>query len=660
MDTNQYLDLFLEESREHLQNMDKGLLDLEQSHDNLEVVNEIFRSAHTLKGMAGSMGFDTMMELTHQLENILDAIRNNETMIDGTIIDTLFSAADQLEKMVDRIAGGGRDDVDISKIMTELKQVMGEQERYPSQSTTTEIHPSDDFLSDVIEQAKDQGFNVWQIEVILSKECVLKVARAYMVFQIVEQLGEIIETIPVVEVIEEGEFDSTFAIKLITKNDARDIQAKLMGVSEVDSIHVSALDKESIGLGLEEAASQQVTYQNQMATSAVTSKTKAKSANRTIRVSTQRLDELMNLFEEFIINKGRIEMIARRLKDQELNETVEEVERTSGDLQDIILNLRMEPIEQVFNRFPKMVRSVSKDLGKKINLEMVGVDTELDRNVIDEIGDPLVHLIRNSMDHGIELPEKRRDANKDEIGRIMLRAYHSGNHVFIEIEDDGSGINCNKIASKAVEKGLISIEEVELLSNKEVYELMFHSGFSTADKVSDISGRGVGLDVVKNKIESLGGTVDVDSEEGRGSIFTIKLPLTLSIISSMLVNVQEETYALPLNSIVETALVTEDSLMKANGEEMYEYRGRMIPFRRLQQVLQVSGDGIQHNKYIPTIIVQNDKEMACFAVDRFIGQQEIVIKSLGNYLGDVHSIAGATILGNGQVALILDCMSMIS
>jgi len=658
MDTSQYLDLFLEESREHLQNMDKGLLDLEQSHDNLEVVNEIFRSAHTLKGMAGSMGFDVMMELTHQLENILDTIRNNETAINGAMIDSLFAAADQLEEMVDRIADGGQDDVDISKIMTELKQVAGEQEGYLTQSKTAESHPSDDFLFDVIGQAKDQGLNVWQIEVTLSKECVLKAARAYMIFQIVEQLGEIIETNPVVEAIEEGEFDSTFIIKLITEDDASDIQTKLMGVSEVEGVHISSVDKESTIL--EDSVSRRAEQQNQMAAGGATSKTNTRVASQTIRVSTQRLDELMNLFEELIISKARIEMIAHRLKDQELDETVEAIGRTSGDLQDIILNLRMEPIEQVFNRFPKMVRSVSKDLGKKISLEMVGAETELDRNVIDKIGDPLVHLIRNSMDHGVELPEKRRDAGKNEVGRIMLRAYHSGNHVFIEIEDDGSGINCNKIASKAVEKGLISAEEAEALSNKEVYELMFHSGFSTADKVSDISGRGVGLDVVKNKIESLGGTVDVDSEEGRGSLFTIKLPLTLSIISSMLVNVHEETYALPLNSIVETALVTESSLMKANGEEMYEYRGRMIPFRRLQQILQVSGDEVQHDKYIPTIIVQSDKNMACFAVDRFIGQQEIVIKSLGNYLGEVHPIVGATILGNGQVALILDCMSMIS
>ncbi|GGE46358.1 chemotaxis protein CheA [Pullulanibacillus camelliae] len=654
MDTNQYLDLFLEESREHLQSMDQGLLDLEQSHGNLEVVNEIFRSAHTLKGMSGSMGFNTMMELTHQLENILDAIRNNELTVDSAIIDALFAAADQLEEMVERIAGGGSDDVDISAVMASLKQTSGGQPEAPAQSAPTDSSPSNDFLADVMKQAADQGFNVWQVEVVLSKECVLKAARAYMVFQIVEQLGEVIQTEPAVEAIEEGEFDSSFTIKLITKDSESDVQEKLLSVSEVEAVHVSPMKNEANAT----AASKQMP-QKQTAAGEAAPKAKARAATRTIRVSTQRLDELMNLFEELIIDKGRLEEIARQLKDQELDETVETIARTSGSLQDIILNLRMEPVEQVFNRFPKMVRSVSKDLGKKINLEMLGVDTELDRNVIDEIGDPLVHLIRNSMDHGIELPEKRRDAGKDEAGRIVLRAYHSGNHVFIEIEDDGAGINRHKVANKAVEKGLISNEEAETLSNKEVYELMFRSGFSTADKISDISGRGVGLDVVKNKIESLGGTVDVDSEEGQGSIFTIKLPLTLSIISSMLINVQDETYALPLNSIVETALVTEESLMKANGEEMYEYRGRMIPFKRLNQLLDVPGDKVQHNKYIPAIIAQSGKNVACFAVDRFIGQQEIVIKSLGNYLGEVRPISGATILGNGQVALILDCSSMI-
>ncbi|GGH82158.1 two-component system chemotaxis sensor kinase CheA [Pullulanibacillus pueri] len=661
MDTNQYLDLFLDESREHLQNMNQGLLELEKSHGNLEIINEIFRSAHTLKGMAGSMGFQNMTELTHQLENILDALRNGELTISTGIIDALFAAADHLEEMVDLITDGNGDNVAIHDIMRQLKNAAGLKQDPVGQTLneSTTNGEAENFVATVMQQAKEQGFNVWQVEVVVRKDCMLKAARAYMVVEIVEQMGEIIQTVPATEALENGEYDTSFTLILITHDDEAAVREKILKVSEIDNVVVNEPETNTKEDSKPNNGSPVAEENKQTQTPSTKNKGKASQTHKTIRVSTQRLDELMNLFEELVIDKGRLEEISRTLKHQELEETVEMISRTSGRLQDIILNLRMEPVEQVFNRFPKMVRSVSRELGKKIELEMVGVDTELDRNVIDEIGDPLVHLIRNSMDHGIETPEVRLGKEKSEVGRITLRAFHRGNHVFIEIEDDGAGINRQKITNKAIEKGLLSEEEAMRLPDNEVYHLMFHSGFSTADKISDISGRGVGLDVVKNKIESLGGSVSVDSEEGKGSLFTIQLPLTLSIISTMLVNVHQETYALPLSSIVETALIEEKDLFKTQGQEMLEYRGRVIPFKRLQDVLSVPGQSIQHNKFIPAIIAQSGKAMTAFAVDQFIGQQEIVIKSLGRYLGNVQPVSGATILGNGQVALILDCASMI-
>lgn len=381
-------------------------------------------------------------------------------------------------------------------------------------------------------------------------------------------------------------------------------------------------------------------------------------ANKTIRVNIERLDILMNLFEELVIDRGRLEQISRELNHPELHETVERMSRISSDLQNIILNMRMVPVETVFNRFPRMVRQLARDLGKKINLEIIGAETELDRTVIDEIGDPLVHLLRNAIDHGIETPEVRRAKGKPEEGTVKLKAYHSGNHVFIEIEDDGAGINREKVLQKAINKGIISKQNAANLTDKQVYELIFASGFSTADKISDISGRGVGLDVVKSTIESLGGSVTIDSHEGVGSIFSIQLPLTLSIISVMLVEIQYEKYAIPLSSIIETAIIKKEDILHAHHQKVIDFRGKVVPLLFLKDVFEVPVVK-EEEDFFSVVIVRKGEKMAGLVVDSFIGQQEVVLKSLGNYLTSVFAISGATILGDGQVALIIDCNALI-
>lgn len=366
----------------------------------------------------------------------------------------------------------------------------------------------------------------------------------------------------------------------------------------------------------------------------------------------------MNLFEELVIDRGRLDQIAKELNHQQLSETVEKMSRVTNDLQSVVLTMRMVPVEAVFNRFPKMVRSLSRELGKKIHLQIIGQETELDRTVIDEIGDPLVHLLRNSVDHGIEMPEERLRKGKPEEGTIQLKAYHSGNHVFIEITDDGAGINREKVARKAVEKGIITEEQMNQLTDKEIFNLILTSGFSTADKISDISGRGVGLDVVKNTIESLGGTISVHSEENVGTTFLIQLPLTLSIISVMLVEVQREKYAIPLTSIIETAIFKKSEIYYAHEQPVIDFRGKVVPILSLQEIFQVP-KVIEGNDYISTVIIRKGDKLAGLVVDSFIGQEEIVLKSLGNYLTNVFAISGATILGDGQVALIIDCNALI-
>lgn len=664
MENSQYLDMFLDESREHLQNMNDNLLALENSPDNVDLVNEIFRSAHTLKGMSATMGFENMADLTHKLENILDAVRNHQLQINADIMDVLLAAVDRLEGMLENVQSGEGDRMDVSDIVAQLQSVLsspnqGSEAPGPAKKKTETAEGHDAFVQSVIVQSLEQGYNVFRATVTFDESCVLKGARAYMVFQIAEQMGDIIQAEPDVEKLEAGEVGPSFTITIVTKESQEDVRSKIMDVSEiarVDVVDLKTIAAESAGGG--GASSQATDARSADKKPQAQTAARAKATSKTIRVNLERLNDLMNLFEELVIEKGRLEGVAKKLKDTELIETAERIARTSSSLQEIILNLRMEPIEQVFNRFPRMVRSVSKELNKKIRLQIEGAETELDRTVIDEIGDPLVHLLRNSMDHGIELPEVRRQNNKPEEGSIVLKAYHSGNHVFIEIEDDGAGINREKVLQKAIKNGLVSESDADKLSDREVYQFLFQSGFSTADKITDISGRGVGLDVVKSKIESLGGVVEVESEPGKGTRFTIRLPLTLSIINAMLIRAGGETYAVPVTNIVETALYKHEDIMTAQAREMIDFRGRVIPFLRLSRLFDLPEEE-NKGKYIHALVLQSGRKTAALAVDQLIGQQEIVIKSLGTYLGDVPGISGATILGDGKVALIIDCASIL-
>ncbi len=442
-------------------------------------------------------------------------------------------------------------------------------------------------------------------------------------------------------------------------------------MSEVDNVTVKPIDcvvqekDEIAATAIEDKPKEQKDQDStspapsKSATSKATDKKPTHVSSKTIRVNIERLDILMNLFEELVIDRGRLQSIASELNHGELNETVERMSRISGDLQNIILTMRMVQVETVFNRFPKMVRQLARDLHKKVNLEIIGAETELDRTVIDEIGDPLVHLIRNALDHGIETPEVRSAAGKSEEGHVVLRAYHSGNHVFIELEDDGAGINREKVLEKAISRGIVSQDNAESLTDNQVNELILASGFSTADVISDISGRGVGLDVVKATIESLGGSITIDSTEGKGSRFSIQLPLTLSIISVMLVEIEKEIYAIPLSSIIETSIIRNSDIMNAHNQKVIDFRGKVVPLVFLEEIFEVPRSKQANDELYSVVIVRKGDKMAGLVVDSFIGQQEIVLKSLGNYLTNVFAISGATILGNGEVALIIDCNSLI-
>lgn len=687
MDTNQYLEMFIEESKEHLQACNEHLLELEKNPENIAIVNEVFRSAHTLKGMSATMGYEDIANLTHKMENVLDEIRNSRLHVTAELLDVVFVAVDQLEEMVLDIAAGGKGKLDVTDTVQKLHKIETG-EVIPVAATTVEptivedTIPTqenwltyDDYEMTVIQQSVEQDFFTYEISVKLREDCLLKAARVYMVFELLEKMGDVIKSSPSVEKLEGEDFDEIFYVALVTNEPSEDVQKKLMKVSEVTEVLVNSVTLEQLkkrnSFEVDKAEETSVveltdvTEDNQQIVEvkppekSPTSKNNQVQSSKTIRVNIERLDILMNLFEELVIDRGRLQSISEDLHNSELDETVERMSRITGDLQNIILNMRMVPVETVFNRFPRMVRQLARDLNKKINLEVIGAETELDRTVIDEIGDPLVHLIRNSLDHGVESPEIRLAKGKPEEGTVVLRAYHSGNHVFIEIEDDGAGINREKVLKKAISKGIVSKESAQAMSDKQVAELILSSGFSTADVISDVSGRGVGLDVVKTTIESLGGSIDISSTEGQGSLFSIQLPLTLSIISVMLVELGEEIYAIPLSSIIETAIIRSSDILNAHNQKVIDFRGKVVPLVFLENVFDVPRESTD-DEFHSVVLVRKGDKMAGLVVDSFIGQQEIVLKSLGAYLSSVFAISGATILGNGKVALIVDCNALIS
>ncbi|WP_353855739.1 chemotaxis protein CheA [Bacillus sp. Bos-x628] len=675
MDVNQYLDIFLDESREHLQTCNEKLLELEKNPTDLQLVNDIFRAAHTLKGMSATMGFDDMAQLTHHLENMFDAIRNEQMVVTPESMDTMFEALDHLDAMVQSIAEGGDGKRDVTEISKKLDVTGSHAEVAPAVEEADTSAPAandlnyNEFERTVLDEAREQGFKCYELMVTLSDACLLKAVRVYMIFERLNEAGEVVKSVPNAELLESEDFESEFSISYLSKQSIDEVRKIVTSISEVEHVEISEVPtfKETAPAEKKKEKPEQKKEKSSVPASKLPANEASKSngshgasagGTKTIRVNIDRLDSLMNLFEELVIDRGRLEQIAKELENNELTDTVERMTRISGDLQSIILNMRMVPVETVFNRFPRMIRQLTKELNKKIELIIEGAETELDRTVIDEIGDPLLHLLRNSLDHGIESPEERVKKGKPEKGTVLLKAYHSGNHVFIEVEDDGGGINRKKVLEKALERGVITEREAESLEDHQIDSLIFAPGFSTADTISDISGRGVGLDVVKNKLESLGGSVSINSTEGQGSLFSIQLPLTLSIISVLLVKLEEETFAIPISSIIETAVIKKSDILQTHDREVIDFRGFIVPVVYLKKQFHVpNAKELEDELHI--IVVRKGDKLTAFVVDSFIGQQEVVLKSLGDYLPNVFAISGATILGDGQVALIVDCNALI-
>lgn len=680
MDTSQYMSMFLEESLENLQTLNESLLELEQNPEDTDKVNEIFRVAHTIKGMAATMGFTDLAELTHKMEDVLAEFREGELKVTQDVVTVLFDCLDTLEKMVDNVQEGSDEKVDIEGIMAALADIKNNGNGQASNNvpeSTTETSENNviankdlslelnEYDISVIKQAAQKGFNSIELKITLSENTLLKSARAFLIVKDLEDNGEILKSDPSTEDIENEEFEFELKFVLVTKNTVDEIISIANGISEVAKVEATLIELESVELSEKEAETkvEAKVVQNEPKSSKVETKKadankkpaqkkEMKKAHQSVRVDLERIDNLMNMVSELVIYRTRLEQIVTAQKSQELNETLEQVGRTTSDLQDLVMKIRMLPLDTVFNRFPRMIRDVSVELNKEINFIIEGADTELDRTVIDEIGEPLIHLLRNAADHGVESKEERIAAGKSPVGTVKLVAYQEGTKALIKVIDDGAGINVERVKAKAEERGI----NTEGLSDSDIKNLIFAQGFSTNEVVTDISGRGVGMDVVKTKIAALGGTVDLISEEGKGSTFVIKLPLTLQIIQALLVRVGEETLAISLGFIDRVIDYKEEQIKRSNGKEVIIYRDDVIPLVRLNETLDIEAS--KTDKKFVIIVNVGDKTIGLL-VDSLLGQQEIVIKPLGKTLKNLDQYIGATILGNGLVTLILDVGALL-
>lgn len=698
MDNNEYLGVFLDESKEHLQSLNENVLLLEKDHSNKDIINEIFRSAHTLKGMAGTMGYTKMTSVTHKMENVLDLIRNDKLQASEYIIDAIFECLDVLEEIVGNIESVQEEgEVFVEDLVDKLQKIKDGDieatatvvEEKPAESIASDVVSSDidikieldSYTKDALFKALDEGMCAYEMKVKVDEGCVMKAVRAYMVFKEIEDEFEsdIIKSLPSAEDIENNNYEDEFYIVFVTQKDINDIQAKVSDIVEISSVSSTEIKAEHLG-----EMTMDIDYGNQpkveekveaventdevKKTGVVEEKAEAKTekkdapaedaktqsvVNKTVRVDISKLDNLMNLVSELIIVKTRLHDITSFENISGLRDSVEYLERITTSLHNSVMNVRMVTIEKTFSRFPRMVRDTSKKLNKKVNFITTGEDTELDRTIIDEIGDPLLHIVRNSLDHGLETSDERIREGKPEVGRMEMNAFQEGNSVFIECIDDGRGINPVFVKNSAIKKGLITESEAAEMSDEEAVGLLFRAGFSTAEKLSDLSGRGVGLDVVKTTIESLGGNVSVKTELGKGTKFTIRLPLTLAIVQALMMRSGNEIYAMPLDTVESVETIQKSTIHQVTGKDVVVFRNKTIPMYRLSELLEVP-NVLEEGEELTVIMAKKGNKTVGVVVDSLIGQQEIVIKTLNNSLTRTKMVSGATILGNGEVALIIN------
>lgn len=697
-DMSAYLGIFMDEGQEQLTLLEQEVLRMERGDHSVEILQSMFRAAHTLKGSSRAMGFLEIGELTHQMENVLDDLRNGQLCVDTAIINALLDCLDALTALMASVADHGNDTSsgrdDIGGLISRLDEIRGGQaasELTGAVTVPNAVIALNDAEASVAAQAYADGKSIYSIDVVIASDCAMKAVRAFMVIGAIQPLGEIVRTLPADKELEDEAFDGRISILFATDLGESAVEILVADVPEVATVTVAAFDSPTVASTESEATKaadvEQQSTEDALPTTvanrsgaeetiarAVVHAAKPQDGGQTIRVGLGRLDSLLNLVGELVIDRTQILQLAQSIRERhgndqaviQLSEAVSRVSRITSELQEQVMKTRMLPIDGVFQRMPRMVRDLAQKTGKEIDFQMSGGETELDRSVIEVLGDPLIHILRNSLDHGIEPGEERIERGKPAMGSVTMTARYEESHIVIDIKDDGRGIDPAKIRAAAVSKGIVTEAKAQAMNDREAINLIMASGFSTAAVVSDISGRGVGMDIVKSNVEKIGGKVYIDSRIGLGSTFTIHLPLTLAIVRALLVTAAGRTYIIPLNSVVEMLSLgdfdAEITRATVAGQAVIIVRGETIPLAGLADLM--NGDPrVTDPARIPRrahiVVVGNGERRVGICVDTVGGELEVVIKSLGALLGDIPGLSGASILGDGRVALIVDVANAI-
>ncbi|MGB9841948.1 MAG: chemotaxis protein CheW [Candidatus Bathyarchaeales archaeon] len=737
-DCSQYKEVFIEEAREHIDTLTRSLLSLEKDPQNMELVNMLFRAAHTLKGCSGMMGYKDIQELTHAMEDVFDDLRKGRKPT-SNLITVLLECADALSCRLENIQNMNEEEIKVPSLLqklqeatelTALEEVKKMKKEVSPIEAKKEVLPAEkkpiiieltETEKEAIVNAEICGEHCYFVDLKFSKDCAFKSVRSILVLSKISEMAEIIKSHPdqkELEAFKEDKLDSGFKIAIISRSSAEEIEKCIRQVCEIEDVHVvhydpAAQEETTTKPEVKIAPASTVKIENKIEaeteitpqgiasekivqeTSQVSlleepeeieppsTETKSPSmkdnvlslknrieeqskqiteasklfaevrATQTVRVKFEQLDKIMNLVGELVINKIALLQLISDNRNGELKRIAENIDRLTSDLHDLVMQVRMVPVSQIFDRFPRLVRDLSIKRNKLIDLVMEGRDIEIDRTVLDEIGEPLIHLLRNSVDHGIEPPEERKKANKNPVGKIRLSAQRSGEHVIIEVEDDGAGIDPEKIKEVAIKRGFISKEEAEKMSRNELVSLIFLPGFSTSKEVTETSGRGVGMDVVKTKIAALGGTVQFETRVGKGTKITLKVPLTLAIIKAILVRDSGQTFTIPTSQVSEIIRAKRSDIKLLGKTDAIVVRGKVIPVVHLHKLLGYDGPNEEEFELLITHL-GDEKTKLGLIVDSVISQQDILVKPLSETLKGIKGISGATILGDGQVVLVLD------
>jgi two-component system chemotaxis sensor kinase CheA len=650
METSEYLPMFLAEGREHLQELNLAVVRIEETPDDQETVDEIFRIAHSMKGMSATMGFAGMAALTHEMEDVFELLRQRRGGLSRDAIDCLLQCLDALSAAVDAIDTTGAEEIEPDALIVRLKNLIRDADEAAETDGAVEEPRGAETPDNLSELAG--GRRVVQVSATLREDVQMPSVRAYMLLSAIANMGETLACIPVPDAVDsfKGREIDAWIVSERTDSELAEAAASVPDVEDVQVFEAIAdVAVETGDENVETAAASAAAPEAKAAPAAP--RNAGHKGSSTVRVDSERLDQLMHFMGELVLHRTQVEALAARADVPGLSQAMQNLTRTSHALQSMVMQVRMIPVEAVFMRFPRLVRDLSQKLSKSVDLQLVGKDTELDRTVVDALGDPLVHLVRNSLDHGLEGPEERKAAGKPETGILEISARHAGGNVVIEVKDDGRGVDPRRVAQKAAEKGLIAPEQIDSIDAKGAIELLFSAGFSTADTTSDISGRGVGMDAVRATIRELGGEVIMTSEKGVGTCAQIRLPLTLAIMAALIVEADGRPFAIPLDRIERTVRLRDQAVRSVAGRRMLVLSDGVLPI--IDASVRFGGPETPDADY--AVVVRGGNERLAVVVTKLIGQHELVTRPLPPEVAEGAALTGAAVLSDGQIALIIDC-----